>query len=74
MAARAATIPADPTADLSPIEEKVRQQSQEFLPLEQQIRRRAHEIYLEHGGQDGSDLDDWLQAEAEILAAQEKEA
>ena len=34
-------------------------------PAEAAIRRRAHEIYLERGG-DGSDaLGDWLQAERE---------
>jgi len=36
------------------------------VPLEERIRQRAHEIYLERGGQDGSELDDWLQAEQEI--------
>ena len=34
--------------------------------VEDQIRRRAHEIYLSRSGADGSDLDDWLAAEAEI--------
>jgi hypothetical protein len=38
----------------------------EVLPLEEQIRQRAFEIYLQRGGQDGSDLDDWQQAEAEL--------
>jgi hypothetical protein len=38
----------------------------EILPLEEQIRQRAFEIYLQRGGQDGSDLDDWQQAEAEL--------
>jgi hypothetical protein len=27
----------------------------------------AHEIWLQRGGQDGSDTEDWLQAEEEIL-------
>ena len=32
-------------------------------------RIRAYEIYLQHGGgEDASGLDDWLRAEAEILA------
>jgi Protein of unknown function (DUF2934) len=30
------------------------------------ISRRAHEIYEARGGQDGRDLDDWLQAEREV--------
>lgn len=30
------------------------------------VRNRAYELYEERGAQDGSALDDWLQAEAEI--------
>ena len=37
------------------------------LSLEEQIRRRAHELYLERGAAPGSAVDDWLRAEAEIL-------
>jgi DUF2934 family protein len=33
---------------------------------EEQIRERAHEIYIERGGVDGQALDDWLQAEIEL--------
>ncbi len=32
----------------------------------EEIRRRAYEIYLERGQQPGRDLDDWLQAEREL--------
>jgi len=32
------------------------------------IAKRAHELYEARGGQDGQDLDDWLQAEREIDA------
>jgi hypothetical protein len=39
----------------------------EKLPMEERIRLRAHEIYLQRGGEDGSELDDWLQAEQELL-------
>jgi hypothetical protein len=39
----------------------------EALPVEERIRMRAHEIYVERAGLDGSELDDWLQAEQEIL-------
>ena len=42
----------------------------ETLPLEERIRNRAHELYIERGAQPGSALDDWLQAEREILLAQ----
>jgi Protein of unknown function (DUF2934) len=40
----------------------------ENLSMEDQIRRRAHEIWLERDGQGGSDVADWLQAEKEISA------
>jgi len=39
------------------------------LPLRERIRRRAYELYLRRGGQTGSELADWLQAEAEIRSA-----
>ncbi len=35
----------------------------------EQIRRRSHELYEARGQEDGHDLEDWLQAEAEIGAA-----
>ena len=38
----------------------------ENLTRDDEIRFRAYEIYLERGGQEGNDLDDWLQAEREI--------
>ena len=34
--------------------------------LEEEIRRRAHELYEERGREDGHDMEDWLRAEAEI--------
>jgi hypothetical protein len=52
MAARAIAIP--------------KKDEPEALPLEEQIRQRAHQIYLQRNGRDGSELDDWLQAEAEL--------
>jgi len=43
---------------------------EEFSRLAERIRLRAHQIYLQRGGRDGSELDDWLQAEAEIRRAE----
>ena len=43
----------------------------ETLPLEDQIQRRAYELYVLRGNQSGSELEDWLQAEEEVLRAQE---
>jgi hypothetical protein len=36
---------------------------------EAEIRERAYEIYVERGGVDGLDEDDWYQAENELRAA-----
>ena len=33
---------------------------------EEQIRRRAYELYVERGGQSGHEMDDWLRAEREL--------
>jgi hypothetical protein len=35
---------------------------------EQEIRRRAYELYLERGEEPGRDLKDWLQAERELAS------
>ncbi len=35
--------------------------------LQDQIRARAFQLYEQRGRDDGHDLDDWLQAEAELL-------
>jgi len=37
--------------------------------IEERNRQRAHEIYERRGRIDGLDLDDWLQAETEIMGA-----
>ncbi len=38
----------------------------ELESLEPQIRLRAYELYEARSRKDGHDLDDWLQAEAEL--------
>ena len=40
--------------------------------LQDQIRRRAYELYEQHGSNDGQEVSDWLQAESEV--AQKKAA
>jgi len=42
--------------------------------LEEQIRLRAYALYEARGREDGHELDDWLQAEAEILGTKQKAA
>ena len=44
----------------------------EPLPLEERVLQRAYELYVQRGNQSGSELDDWLQAEEEIVQADEK--
>lgn len=36
-------------------------------PTHQEICERAYKIYLKRGGQHGRDVDDWLQAEYELM-------
>jgi hypothetical protein len=45
-----------------------------LIPIEQQIRQRAYELYERRGRTDGYDLDDWLQAERRIKGRQAKAA
>ena len=35
-------------------------------PSDEEIRRRAYEIYLERGGLPGNEIDDWHRAEREL--------
>jgi len=37
-----------------------------YEPTLAEIRMRAYEIYVKRGRRDGSDLEDWLQAENEL--------
>jgi hypothetical protein len=36
-------------------------------PITESIAKRAYELFLARGGENGHDLDDWLQAEQELL-------
>jgi hypothetical protein len=36
-------------------------------PTSEEIAQRAYEIFQTRGGEPGHDLDDWLQAESELL-------
>ena len=35
--------------------------------LEEEIRRRAFELYEERGREHGQDIEDWVRAEAEVI-------
>jgi DUF2934 family protein len=36
-------------------------------PVAEDVEIRAYQIYIARGGSDGHDLDDWLQAERQVL-------
>ena len=55
-----------------PAPQRAKEIPSETLPLQERIRRRAYELYVERGNESGSELDDWLQAEEEILQAHEE--
>ena len=57
------------TSDPTPIDTGLRKPE-----LEEQIRARAYDVYEQHGRQKGHDLDDWLQAEAELTGKKAKSA
>jgi Protein of unknown function (DUF2934) len=38
------------------------------VPMHEEIQQRAYEIYVERGGIQGRDVEDWLQAERELRA------
>jgi hypothetical protein len=46
--------------------------SEHKLPTAEQIERRAYELYLERGGEDGQDIADWLAAERELTEVSEE--
>ena len=35
-------------------------------PTTEQIQQRAYELYIARGGDEGNDIEDWLQAEREL--------
>ena len=43
-------------------------------PTQEAIARRAYELFLQRGSVPGYELDDWLQAEAELTADAAREA
>ena len=56
-----ANVPPEPT-ESAPLQDT----TTEAMPLEEQIRARAYEIYLQREGTEGDAVDDWLRAESEI--------
>jgi hypothetical protein len=42
-------------------------------PIEEEIRRRAYELYEQRGGTPGCESEDWLRAEQEIVARHQQQ-
>jgi hypothetical protein len=42
--------------------------AKEFQSIEERIQSRAYQLYLDRGDGPGTEVDDWLRAEAEILS------
>ncbi len=49
-----------------------RPQTAEDSPTHEEIELRAYQIFIERGGEPGHDVEDWLQAESELLEAYTK--
>jgi hypothetical protein len=72
--------PAQPTATVTPIEHAPRGaestdrklQAVE-LEIQEQIRIRAYELFVERGRHEGHDREDWERAEAEVLSKYQRE-
>ena len=47
-----------------PVAARAKAPDSEMLSIEERIERRAYELYVQRGNQSGSELEDWLQAEA----------
>jgi hypothetical protein len=57
----------DPQNMLRVVQPDVTEERSNKGPSPTEIRRRAFEIHIERGGIHGCDLDDWMQAERELL-------
>jgi hypothetical protein len=45
---------------------RVTPEMEQALPMRQHIEARAYELYLQRGGEDSHDVEDWLSAEKEL--------
>ncbi len=51
---------------------RIYQETESTIELQEQIRRRAYELYEQRGRNDGHELEDWLQAESEVAPQKTK--
>jgi hypothetical protein len=55
-----------PTPTMPSLLRAPNQTTESTRKLQEQIRRRAYELYEQRGRNDGYELSDWLQAESEL--------
>jgi hypothetical protein len=55
-----------PTPTMPSLLRAPNQTTESTSKLQEQIRRRAYELYEQRGRNDGYELSDWLQAESEL--------
>jgi hypothetical protein len=55
-----------------PTQEKATNEGHTQVELATEIRLRAYKLYEQRGREDGHALEDWVQAEAEILEAEQR--
>jgi len=54
-------------ASTNPATARDKQTGVSLVDLEEQVRRRAYELYEGRGKENGHELEDWLQAESELV-------
>jgi hypothetical protein len=59
----------DRTSDQTSDRRSARTSAPAPLPSSEAIAKRAYELYLQRGSVPGYELEDWLAAEAELIAA-----
>jgi hypothetical protein len=68
MTTASSAAPAD--ARMSPVIQQPHASSQQMVTIPtEEIAKRAYELFMARGGAHGSDLDDWLLAESELVRA-----
>lgn len=65
------------TPKITPITEGITQESKKAvaaISVEDEIRRRAYQLFEERGRTSGSEREDWLAAEREVLARRNQQS
>ena len=61
-----------PTPKMPTPQRTTKQDAKSTADLQDEVRRRAYELYEQRGREDGRDLEYWLQAESEVAQKKAK--